>query len=146
MREFSKDQCTDLAAALTYYAVLALFPAVIALISLLGLVGQGAKTVDDACSKIAERPSAPARVVEHARADPARASADSPSAGLALVLGLARRPVVRVRVRRRVRPRDEPDLRDRARAGRSGSCARCMLLVTLVAVVLGRRRAARRWS
>jgi membrane protein len=24
-REFSKDQCTDLAAALTYYAVLALF-------------------------------------------------------------------------------------------------------------------------
>ena len=26
-REFSKDQCTDLAAALTYYAVLALFPA-----------------------------------------------------------------------------------------------------------------------
>jgi membrane protein len=37
-REFSKDQCTDLAAALTYYAVLALFPAAIALISLVGLV------------------------------------------------------------------------------------------------------------
>jgi membrane protein len=45
MREFSKDQCTDLAAALTYYAVLALFPAVIALVSLIGVFGNGPKTV-----------------------------------------------------------------------------------------------------
>ena len=45
-REFSKDQCTDLAAALTYYAVLALFPAMIALLSLVGLFGQGRQTVD----------------------------------------------------------------------------------------------------
>jgi membrane protein len=44
-REFSRDQCTDLAAALTYYAVLALFPAMIALISLVGLLGQGPETV-----------------------------------------------------------------------------------------------------
>jgi membrane protein len=45
-REFSKDQCTDLAAALTYYAVLALFPAILALVSLLGLFGQGQKGTD----------------------------------------------------------------------------------------------------
>lgn len=45
VREFSKDQCTDLAAALTYYSVLALFPAMIALLSVVGLVGQGASTV-----------------------------------------------------------------------------------------------------
>ena len=45
MREFSKDQCTDLAAALTYYAVLALFPAMIALLSLVGLFNQGPSTV-----------------------------------------------------------------------------------------------------
>ncbi|MXG91786.1 YihY/virulence factor BrkB family protein [Nocardioides flavescens] len=45
-REFSSDQCTDLAAALTYYAVLALFPAAVALTSLLGLVGQGTEAVD----------------------------------------------------------------------------------------------------
>src|SRR6476660_9439949 len=44
-REFSTDQCTDLAAALTYYSVLALFPAAIALLSLVGLVGQGPQTV-----------------------------------------------------------------------------------------------------
>lgn len=46
VREFSDDQCTDLAAALTYYSVLALFPAAIALLSLVGLVGQGPQTVD----------------------------------------------------------------------------------------------------
>lgn len=45
-REFGHDQCTDVAAALTYYAVLALFPAAIALLSLVGLVGQGPSTVD----------------------------------------------------------------------------------------------------
>jgi membrane protein len=45
-REFSKDECTDLAAALTYYAVLALFPAMIALLSMVGLFGQGKATVD----------------------------------------------------------------------------------------------------
>ncbi|HET7734419.1 MAG TPA: YihY/virulence factor BrkB family protein [Nocardioidaceae bacterium] len=44
-REFSKDQCTDLAAALTYYAVLSLFPAVIALLALVGVFGQGPDTV-----------------------------------------------------------------------------------------------------
>ena len=35
---FSRDNLTDWAAALTYYAVLSLFPAIIALISILGLV------------------------------------------------------------------------------------------------------------
>ena len=48
LREFSDDGCPDIAAALTYYGVLALFPGLIALMSLVGLVGQGqesAKTV-----------------------------------------------------------------------------------------------------
>jgi membrane protein len=44
-REFTEDECLDLAAALTYYAVLALFPAAIALMSLVGLVGQSDETV-----------------------------------------------------------------------------------------------------
>jgi membrane protein len=46
VREFTKDECTDIAAALTYYAVLSLFPALIALLSLVGLVGQSEETVD----------------------------------------------------------------------------------------------------
>ena len=45
-REFQQDQCTDLAAALTYYAVLSLFPALLVLVSLLGVFGQGRQTVD----------------------------------------------------------------------------------------------------
>src|ERR1700694_6029597 len=40
--EFRDDNLTDLAAALTYYGVLAIFPALIALVSILGLVGQSA--------------------------------------------------------------------------------------------------------
>jgi membrane protein len=41
-KEFSADNITDWAAALTYYAVLAIFPALIALVSIVGLVGQSA--------------------------------------------------------------------------------------------------------
>jgi len=40
--EFRRDNLTDLAAALTYYGVLAIFPAIIALVSILGLIGQSA--------------------------------------------------------------------------------------------------------
>jgi membrane protein len=40
--EFSDDNLTDWAAALTYYAVLAIFPALIVLISVLGLIGESA--------------------------------------------------------------------------------------------------------
>jgi len=38
-QEFSSDNITDWAAALTYYGILALFPALIALLSIVGLVG-----------------------------------------------------------------------------------------------------------
>ena len=37
--EFKADNLTDSAAALTYYGVLAIFPAIIALVSILGLIG-----------------------------------------------------------------------------------------------------------
>src|SRR3954469_7376304 len=42
IREFRDDNLTDWAAALTYYGVLALFPAIIALVSIIGLVGPSA--------------------------------------------------------------------------------------------------------
>src|SRR3954469_21735228 len=38
VKEFSEDNLTDWAAALTYYGVLALFPALIALLSIVGLL------------------------------------------------------------------------------------------------------------
>jgi len=40
--EFSDDNLTDWAAALTYYAVLAIFPALIVVVSVLGLIGESA--------------------------------------------------------------------------------------------------------
>ena len=46
VREFLDDGGTDLAAALTYYSVLALFPALIALLSLVGVFGQAQQSVD----------------------------------------------------------------------------------------------------
>jgi membrane protein len=46
VREFGDDGGTDLAAALTYYSVLALFPGAIALLSLVGLVSNPQEAVD----------------------------------------------------------------------------------------------------
>jgi membrane protein len=45
-KEFRQDNITDWAAALTYYAVLALFPALIVLIALVGLLGQYPQTTN----------------------------------------------------------------------------------------------------
>jgi membrane protein len=45
-KEFRDDNLTDWAAALTYYAVLALFPALIVLVALVGLFGQYPQTTN----------------------------------------------------------------------------------------------------
>ncbi|MFE2060658.1 YihY/virulence factor BrkB family protein [Streptomyces sp. NPDC059446] len=42
LREFREDELTDRAAALTYYGVLSLFPALLVLVSLLGITGESA--------------------------------------------------------------------------------------------------------
>src|SRR5919199_3573109 len=42
VREFQDDNLTDWAAALTYYGILSIFPMLIVLVSLLGLIGQSA--------------------------------------------------------------------------------------------------------
>jgi membrane protein len=42
IKEFQRDNLTDWAAALTYYGVLAIFPAIIALVSIIGLIGPSA--------------------------------------------------------------------------------------------------------
>ncbi|WP_218220473.1 YihY/virulence factor BrkB family protein [Nesterenkonia sp. Act20] len=44
--EFGRDGCTDLAAGLTYYTVLSVFPALIALVSMMSVIGQGESTRD----------------------------------------------------------------------------------------------------
>jgi membrane protein len=58
LREFSEDNVTDWAAALTYYGVLSIFPMLLALISLLGLFGQSAtQPLLDNISSIAPGPA-----------------------------------------------------------------------------------------
>src|SRR3954466_5985430 len=42
VKEFRRDNLTDWAAALTYYGILAIFPALLAAVSILGLIGQSA--------------------------------------------------------------------------------------------------------
>ena len=42
VREFKEDNLTDWAAALTYYGILSIFPALLALVALLGLIGPSA--------------------------------------------------------------------------------------------------------
>lgn len=86
LREFSKDQCPDLAAALTYYAVLSLFPALLALVSLVGIFGDPEKTTAVLLEIV--RGIAPADTVDTV-SGPVEELAASPAAGLTLFLGLA---------------------------------------------------------
>jgi len=84
-REFMSDECTDIAAALTFFSVLSIFPALIAIFSLLGVFGQG-KAASDAILEIIEQ-AAPGDTVETIRG-PIEQMAASPAAGFALVTGI----------------------------------------------------------
>jgi len=83
--EFSADQGQDAAAALTYYGVLSAFPALLAVFSLLGVVGQGGSAAD-ALLKIV-RQVAPGQTVDLIEG-PIHQFASSSAAGLGLVVGI----------------------------------------------------------
>lgn len=85
VKEVAGDELSDKAAALTYYAVLSLFPALIALISILGVVGHGQETTDTLLKTLGE--FAPPDTVELLR-EPIRSVTETPSAGLGLVIGV----------------------------------------------------------
>ena len=58
VRAFSADNLTDWAAALTYYGILAIFPALIVLVSVLGLIGSSAtKPLIDNLGTVAPGPA-----------------------------------------------------------------------------------------
>ena len=84
-REFGGDQCTDLVAALTYYAVLSIFPALVVVVSLLGVFGQGKRTTDTLLQLVGDL--GPSSTVDTLRA-PIEQLVESPSAGLALLIGI----------------------------------------------------------
>lgn len=83
--EFLEDQCPDLAAALTYYSVLAFFPAAIAVLSLLGVVGQAGDSLDAARQVLA--PLISDEVLDQVMGI-LEGFATSGGAGIALVTGL----------------------------------------------------------
>src|SRR5438309_2332027 len=62
LREFSDDECMDVAAGLTYYAVLSVFPALLVMVSLLGVLGEGRRTTDALLGAVADL--APGGVVD----------------------------------------------------------------------------------
>ena len=76
----------DFAAALTYYAVLSLFPALVVVVSLLGVFGQGQRTTDAVLEIVGQL--GPGSAVDTLRG-PVQQLVEAPSAGMALVLGLA---------------------------------------------------------
>jgi membrane protein len=82
--EFRADNLTDWAAALTYYAVLSIFPALIVLVSILGLAGQSAtNTVLDNINELGPGPAQD--IVSGAIKQIASSQG---TAGVAFVLGL----------------------------------------------------------
>ena len=82
--EFRADNLTDWAAALTYYGVLAIFPALIVLVSILGLAGQSAtNTVLDNINELGPGPAQD--IVSGAIKQIASSQG---TAGVAFVLGL----------------------------------------------------------
>ncbi|GAA4178712.1 YihY/virulence factor BrkB family protein [Gryllotalpicola koreensis] len=85
LAEFTADQCQDAAAALTYYGVLSAFPALLAIFSLLGVVGEGGSAAK-AVLKIIEQ-VAPGGTVDLVKG-PIEQFASSSAAGLGLVVGI----------------------------------------------------------
>jgi membrane protein len=83
--KFSTDKCTDLAATLTYFGVLSIFPALLALVSILGLVGQQEQGVK-ALLAVAQQ-FAPGSAISLIRG-PIEHFAASGTAGLGLIVGI----------------------------------------------------------
>jgi membrane protein len=85
VRESRADNLTDWAAALTYYAILSIFPALIALVAILGLAGDSAtQSVLDNLNELGPGPATD--IVSGAIREIASSQG---TAGVALVIGLA---------------------------------------------------------
>ncbi len=87
LSEFKEDNLTDVAAALTYYAVLSIFPALIALIALVGLVGNP-QTITNELTKLVSSigPASSAQTFKEPIASLAHGSSKT---GILLIVGVA---------------------------------------------------------
>jgi membrane protein len=85
-KEFQEDNLTDWAAALTYYGLLSLFPALIAMVSLIGIFGDPKSTTESLTEIITE--IGPASAAETFEGPIKSITENSGTAGVALILGL----------------------------------------------------------
>jgi len=83
VKEFSEDQLTDRAASLTYYGVLALFPAIIALLSIVGLLTDP-RQLSDALTAVV-----PADAADTLNPVIEQIAGNTSTAGFGLIIGLA---------------------------------------------------------
>ena len=81
--EFTDDQLQDRAAALTYYAVLSIFPGLLVVVSLLGLLGKQTKPLVDNLTQ-----AAPSNVQTLIKPVTANLQGGHTSAGFAAILGI----------------------------------------------------------
>jgi membrane protein len=82
-KQFSEDNVSDWAAALTYYGVLSIFPGALVIVSLLGMLGEtGQRTVTDAVTQIT--PNSQLRELVNTVLDQVQGT----GGGLAAILGL----------------------------------------------------------
>ncbi|HEY8810171.1 MAG TPA: YihY/virulence factor BrkB family protein [Solirubrobacterales bacterium] len=85
--EFMEDNLTDWAAALTYYGLLALFPALIAMVSLIGLIGDPKSTTESLTEIVTE--IGPASAAETFSGPIESIASNQSAAGFAFIAGLA---------------------------------------------------------
>ena len=85
--EFQEDNLSDWAAALTYYGLLSLFPALIAMVSLIGIFGDPKSTTESLTEIITE--IGPESAAETFSGPIESLTEHAATAGLALIVGLA---------------------------------------------------------
>jgi membrane protein len=85
---FGRHELGDRAAALTYYAVLSLFPALIALVSILGLMGQGGSAIGSLLSQLERQGIIPTDAGGGVQGALSVLLEQTPTPGLGLVVGL----------------------------------------------------------
>ena len=87
LTEFREDNLTDQAAALTYYAVLSVFPALVAMIALVGLVANP-QTITKELTRLATS-IGPASAAQTFKAPIASLAHGSSATGILLIIGVA---------------------------------------------------------
>ena len=87
LQEFSEDGLTDWAAALTYYGLLSMFPALIALVAVVGYVFNPQQIIDALTSLISQ--IGPSTAIDTFRGPIEQVAADKGSAGILAIVGIA---------------------------------------------------------